>query len=85
LTKPNEKYRIQKCPYCGKRQKIGYPEPNSPRYLPCKNFHCINTFYVNDDATLRQITDQEAHNLTKIWINFWHEYHELTSNLEVKV
>jgi predicted RNA-binding Zn-ribbon protein involved in translation (DUF1610 family) len=60
-----ERYSIQPCPNCGVKQKITRPVYLFP-YHNCRS--CKHPFYVNNDLTVRKLTEEEKENMPEDWV-----------------
>ena len=63
--KRRERYAIQPCPNCGVKQKITKPESLFP-YHSCRS--CKRPFHVNNDLTVRKLTDDEKDDMPAEWV-----------------
>jgi len=79
-------YKILPCPYCGVRQKVEKPiEGVFPVQQCFANYRgCYRGFYVNDDLTIRKLTEQESKMLKEAWIHFAKNTPILIHNVEKK-
>ena len=63
--KRRKRYAIQPCPSCGVKQKITKPAYLFP-YHSCRS--CKRPFHVNNDLTLRKLTEEEKENMPEDWV-----------------
>ena len=56
---------IQPCPNCGVKQKITKPLQLFP-YRSCRS--CKHPFHVNNDLTIRKLTEEEKENMPEDWV-----------------
>ena len=59
------RYSIQPCPNCGVKQKITKPVNLFP-YHNCRS--CKHPFHVNNDLTVRKLTEEEKENMPEDWV-----------------
>jgi hypothetical protein len=55
-------FKIEPCPYCGKRQKVTQWERDNEQHFIFPNHYCVICYdvsYVNEDLTLRKLTEEE--------------------------
>ena len=65
-TQRGEKYAFKPCPNCGVKQKITKPLEGFFPYQTCKK--CKHPFYVNNDSTVRKLTEEEKREVPVAWI-----------------
>ncbi len=63
-TKTTHVYRS--CPNCGVTQKISKPLDELFPYETCQS--CKRPFHVNNDLTVRELTDDEKDNMPTEWV-----------------
>ena len=66
LGPDTRKMKTHPCPYCGVKQKIMKPIEGIFPYQICES--CEQSFYVNKDATVRKLTEEEKMEIPKEWI-----------------
>jgi ribosomal protein L37AE/L43A len=59
------KRAVQRCPNCGTKQNISIPIEGIFPYQNCKS--CKHPFYVNNDLTVRKLTDEEKREIPRAW------------------
>jgi phage terminase large subunit GpA-like protein len=64
-TRSKEKRAIQPCPNCGTKQNIAQPMEGIFPYQNCKS--CKHPFYVNNDLTVRKLTEEERREIPGAW------------------
>ena len=60
------KYAIYSCPNCGVKQRITKPLEGFFPYQTCKS--CKQPYYVNQDSTVRKLTEEEKREIPEAWI-----------------
>jgi hypothetical protein len=63
-TKPV--YEYKSCPNCGVTQKIAKPLDELFPYSTCQS--CKRPFHINNDLTVRQLTEDETENMPAEWV-----------------
>jgi hypothetical protein len=64
-TSGKGKRAMQPCPNCGTKQNIIKPMEGIFPYQNCKS--CKHPFYVNNDLTVRKLTDDERREIPGAW------------------
>ena len=59
------KHTVQRCPNCGAKQNIMKPMEEIFPYQNCNS--CKHPFYVNNDLTVRKLTDEERREIPGAW------------------
>jgi ssDNA-binding Zn-finger/Zn-ribbon topoisomerase 1 len=59
-------HAIQPCPNCGVKQRITKPLEGFFPYQNCKA--CKHPYYVNQDSTVRKLTEEEKREIPEAWI-----------------
>ena len=60
------KQNIKPCPNCGIKQNITLPFEGIFPYQTCES--CKQPFYVNNDLTVRKLTEEEKRDLPRAWV-----------------
>lgn len=76
-------YTIQSCPYCEAQQQIRSSEIGLFPYKNCE--YCNQSFFIENDYTLRKLTPEEIENMPKSWIKIIDglEKKKLSINLKI--
>jgi len=72
--KREEGYTIKPCPNCGVRQKITKPIEHLFPFHTCRS--CNRPFYVNNDLTVRKLTEEEKENMPEDWVRILEDLNE---------
>jgi hypothetical protein len=64
-TPSRDKRTTQPCPNCGAKQNIAKPIDGIFPYQNCNS--CKHPFYVNQDLTVRKLTEEERREIPKAW------------------
>jgi hypothetical protein len=59
-------FLYRSCPYCGITQKIAKPLDVLYPYANCQS--CRRSFRINDDLTVRELTDDEEEEMPAEWV-----------------
>ena len=65
-TTDRRKQNIKPCPNCGIKQNITLPFEGIFPYQTCES--CKQAFYVNNDLTVRKLTEEEKRDLPRAWV-----------------
>ena len=61
-----ERQHVKPCPICGAKQRIALPFEEVFPYQTCES--CKQTFYVNNDLTVRKLSEEEKRDLPGAWV-----------------
>lgn len=62
------------CPYCGVIQKIEKPLDELFPYDSCQS--CKRPFHVNNDLTVRKLTDEEKEDMPAEWVRILEDFNK---------
>jgi len=62
------------CPYCGVIQKIEKPLDELFPYDACQS--CKRPFHVNNDLTVRKLTDEEKEDMPAEWVRILEDFNK---------
>ena len=65
-AKSKKVFLFRSCPYCGLTQKITKPIDDLFPYATCQS--CERSFHVNNDLTVRELTDIEEEEMPAEWV-----------------
>lgn len=65
-AKSKPAFLFRSCPYCGLKQKIAKPSDEIFPFVTCHS--CERPFRVNNDLTVRELTDIEEEEMPAEWV-----------------
>jgi predicted RNA-binding Zn-ribbon protein involved in translation (DUF1610 family) len=65
-TGKEAKFKVQACPNCGAKQRVTKPLEGFFPFQKCDS--CKNAFHINNDLTVRKLTEDEKREMPNAWI-----------------